>query len=108
MEMLISNISIAGLFFVSSEMLNSITRAGFAGISLVSLVALLSVPLFAQDEVRVTSPNGQIEFRVGTAQPEGDLPGLAYQIHYRGKPVINTSFMGFDVLHQEPMLGEKV
>jgi len=70
-------------------------------------VALCALPLLAQDEVRVTSPDGQIEFRIGTASPSRPtrtrLPD-----HYRGKPVLETSFMGFDVLNQEPMLGEKV
>jgi hypothetical protein len=75
------------------------------------MAALAALPVHAQDEARVVSPDGQIEFLLGVAEPKTDhaaLPGLAYQIHYRGKPLIDVSYLGFDVLNQEPLLGEKV
>ena len=73
---------------------------------LISLL-LLPVALQAQDERRVVSPNGQIEFRLFVAQPEGALWGrIAYQVSLGGKPLITTSWMGLDILNQEPFLGE--
>jgi len=63
--------------------------------------------LKAQDERRVVSPNGQLEFRLFVAQPEGALWGrIGYQVFFRGKPVIATSWMGLDIRDQEPFLGE--
>jgi alpha-glucosidase len=73
------------------------------------LIALLVLPftLKAQDERRVVSPNGQTEFRLFVAQPEGALWGrIGYQVFLRGKPVIATSWMGLDIRDQEPFLGE--
>jgi hypothetical protein len=63
----------------------------------------------AQDERRVTSPNGQIEFRLFIAtQPDNNLSRVAYEVLYRGKPLLKTSFMGLDIEAQEPLLGENV
>jgi Glycosyl-hydrolase 97 N-terminal len=73
------------------------------------LLALLVLPLTlkAQDERRVLSPNGQIEFRLFVAQPEGALWGrIGYQVFFRGKPLLATSWMGLDIRDQEPFLGE--
>jgi alpha-glucosidase len=71
-----------------------------------ALVLLASTAL-AQDERRVTSPNGQIEFRIFVAtQGNSNLSRIAYQVFYRGKPLLDTSFMGLDILDQEPLLGE--
>jgi alpha-glucosidase len=73
------------------------------------LIALLVLPftLKAQDESRVVSPNGQLEFRLFVAQPQGALWGrIGYQVFFRGKPVIATSWMGLDIRDQEPFLGE--
>ncbi|MBZ5624896.1 MAG: glycoside hydrolase family 97 N-terminal domain-containing protein [Acidobacteriia bacterium] len=64
---------------------------------------------FAQDERSVASPNGQLECRLFTAQPEnGALFRLAYQVFFRGKRVIDTSFLGLNIRYQEPLLGENV
>ena len=61
-----------------------------------------------QDERRATSPDGRIEFRVGPApQAPGYLSRLAYEVTVDGRAVIARSYMGFDVLNQEPLLGEK-
>ena len=73
------------------------------------LLTLLLLPfiLKAQDERRVLSPNGQLEFRIFVAQPEGALWGrIGYQLFFRGEPVIATSWMGLDIRDQEPFLGE--
>jgi len=73
------------------------------------LIALLLLPftLKAQDERRVVSPNGQLEFRLFVAQPEGALWGrVGYQVFVGGKPLIATSWMGLDIRDQEPFLGE--
>jgi hypothetical protein len=69
---------------------------------------LLPFALPAQDERRVSSPNGQVEFRIFVAQPnDGGLGQLAYQVLYRGKPALDLSWMGLDIYNQQPLLGEK-
>ena len=69
---------------------------------------LLPFALLAQDERRISSPNGQVEFRILVAQPnDGGLAQLAYQVYYRGKPALDLSWMGLDIYNQQPLLGEK-
>jgi len=59
------------------------------------------------DERHVVSPDGQLEFRIFEGQPKGALwSRLGFQIDYRGKPVLATSWIGLDMLYQEPYLGE--
>jgi alpha-glucosidase len=72
------------------------------------LCALLPLALQGQqDERRVVSPNGEVEFRLFVAQPNGALfSRLGYQVFFRGKPLIATSWMGLDIRDQEPFLGE--
>jgi hypothetical protein len=61
----------------------------------------------AQDERRVASPDGQLEFRIRMASQEiSALSRLAYQIFYHGKPLIDTSYLGLNIRFQEPLLGE--
>ncbi len=75
----------------------------------VALALLLTAAGQAQDERRVVSPDGQTEFRLYLAQPEGGLMArLAYRVNYHGAPLIETSFLGFDIKNQEPLLGENV
>ena len=63
----------------------------------------------AQDERIVKSPDGQLEFRLFTALPDGAiLNSLAYQVWLSGKPVIDTSYLGLEILFQEPLLGDNV
>jgi hypothetical protein len=62
----------------------------------------------AQDERRVASPNGQMEFRLFIAREENNLSRLAYEVFYRGQPLVKTSFLGLDIEAQEPLLGENV
>ena len=77
------------------------SRAGLAVLLLVPAVSL-----FAQDARSVTSPDGQIEFRIFLAQPEpGALFQLAYQVFFRGKRLLDTSFLGLEIHNQEPILG---
>jgi len=76
----------------------------------VFLLALLLMPLAlkAQDERRVVSPNGQLEFRIFVGQPKDGLyPRIGYEAFFRGKPLIATSWLGLDIRFQEPFLGEK-
>jgi hypothetical protein len=69
----------------------------------------LGCAAFAQDERRVTSPNEQIEFRLFIAtQENSNLSRIGYEVYYRAKPLVRTSFLGLDVLDQEPLLGENV
>jgi len=70
---------------------------------------LLATTAAAQDERRVTSPNGQLEFRLFVAtQPNSNLSRIAYEVSYRNKPLIATSYLGLDIQDQEPLLGENV
>ena len=63
---------------------------------------------FSQDERTVTSPDGQVEFRIRVALPEpAALNQLAYEVRFHGKPLISTSFLGLDILYQ-PLLGAKL
>jgi hypothetical protein len=79
-----------------------------------ALCGLFAVCLFsgaarAQDERSVKSPDGQVEFRLFTSLPEGSIFNcLAYQVWLRGKPLLDTSYLGLSVLFQEPLLGENV
>lgn len=61
------------------------------------------------DSIQVASPDGQIEFRLMIAQPPESytLPRLAYQVSFRGKRLIDTSFLGLEIQDQ-PLLGENV
>ncbi|MEO8594429.1 MAG: glycoside hydrolase family 97 N-terminal domain-containing protein [Candidatus Solibacter sp.] len=74
----------------------------------------LALPLLAgaaraQDLRRVQSPNSQLEFRLFVSQPEpGNLFRLGYQVQYRGKPLLDTSYFGLNLHNQEPVLGENV
>jgi alpha-glucosidase len=74
------------------------------------LVATLLLPLALQgqqDERRVVSRNGQVEFRLFVGQPEGAIfSRIGYQVFFHGKPLIATSWMGLDIRDQEPFLGE--
>jgi hypothetical protein len=79
----------------------------------VTLATLLCLALaqraLAQDERRVTSPNGQLEFRLFIAtQGNSNLSRIAYEVFLKGKPLITTSFLGLDIVDQEPLLGENV
>ena len=72
-------------------------------------LVILACTAFAQDERRVASPNGQIEFRLFIAtQGNSNLSRIAYEVFFRGKPLVNTSFLGLDIQDQEPLLGENV
>jgi alpha-glucosidase len=73
------------------------------------LIATVLLPgiLQAQDERRVASLNSQFEFRLFVGQPKGALWGrVGYQVFFRGKELIATSWMGLDIRDQEPYLGE--
>ncbi len=72
-------------------------------------IALLLAPCAAkaQDERRVVSPNGEFEFHIFVGQPKDGLwPRIGYQVSFRGKPLIATSWMGLDIRDQQPLLGE--
>ena len=62
------------------------------------------------DQVSVKSPSGQIEYRLFLAeQPDPSLPYLriAYQVYFRGKLLMDTSFLGLNIRDQ-PILGTNV
>src|SRR5579871_5763121 len=73
-----------------------------------SVFLLAAGSAFSQDVRTLVSPDGQLEFRIFIAEPEpAALNQIAYQVRYRGKPLINTSFLGLDILYQ-PVLGAKL
>jgi alpha-glucosidase len=70
-----------------------------------SLAAFASAS--AQELRTVTSPDGQIEFHAFVTRPSPALEDqLAYQVSYRGKPLLGPSLLGFDIRNQN-LLGEK-
>jgi alpha-glucosidase len=79
------------------------------GVKPLAAVFLLGSVLLAQDVRRIASPDGQLEFRIFETQSErGGLSRLAYRILKQGKPLVDTSFLGFNIHNQEPFLGENV
>jgi alpha-glucosidase len=76
---------------------------------LVCLLPLLAGAAHAQDERKIVSPDGQLEFRLFTYVPEGNgLNTIGYQLRWRGQPLIDTSGLGIFIHWQEPLLGENV
>jgi alpha-glucosidase len=76
---------------------------------LLCLLPLLAGAAHAQDERSVVSPDGRLEFRIFTVLPPGaGLNTLAYQVWLRGKPLIDTSYLGWNIHFQEPLLGESM
>jgi hypothetical protein len=73
------------------------------------LLLVACVPALADDVRQVASPNGQLEFQLFTTPPEpGDWTRLAYRVFRNGKLIMDTAFLGFDIVDQEPLLGENV
>src|SRR5579862_5755198 len=73
------------------------------------LTALSALPLAAQtDQLNVSSPDGQITFRLAISLPKQDYALLrpGYEIAYRGKPIMDTSYLGLLIHEQVPILGE--
>jgi alpha-glucosidase len=71
------------------------------------LLVFFCSPAFAQDERRVVSPDGKVEFYLFVnGQEESNLSRVAYQVRVSGKVLVDTSFMGFDIYTWEPLLGE--
>lgn len=72
-------------------------------------LTILCPAAHATDDRAVKSPDGKLEFRLFTSLPEGSILNcLAYQVWRDGKPVLDTSYLGLDILFQEPLLGENV
>lgn len=74
------------------------------------LLATASLGFAEGDLIKVTSPNGQIEFRLMISQPpvEFALPRVAYQVYFQGKRLIDTSYLGYEIEDPVPLLGENV
>lgn len=69
------------------------SRRAFLAKAVVAPLIFTQIPLaeaFAPDEVRLASPNGQIQFRLTYK----NAPRLNYQINFRSKPVIETAQIG--------------
>lgn len=81
-------------------------RASLSGVLFIGLL-LTPWALKAQDERSVVSPNGEFEIHIFVGQPKDGLwPRIGYQVAFRGKPLIATSWLGLDIRDQEPFLGE--
>ena len=66
------------------------------------------ISTWAQDERHVSSPDGQIHFRIFLIQPApAEFVRIAYQVFFHGKPLLDTSYLGLDI-HDQPLLGENV
>jgi alpha-glucosidase len=77
--------------------------------SLLCLLPLLAGAAHAQDDRKIISPDGRLEFRLFTTLPaDAQLNSLAYQVRRDGKLLIDTSCMGLDIHFQEPLLGENL
>jgi len=61
----------------------------------------------AQDLHSLRSPDGNLEFRLFVSESPSTLPRIGYQLLYKGNLVLDTSYLGFDIEYQEPILGEK-
>jgi hypothetical protein len=76
---------------------------------LLACTAFAPVAFAQNDERRVTSPDGQLEFRLFIAtQGNSNLSRIAYEVFLKGKPLVSTSYLGLDIADQEPLLGENV
>lgn len=78
--------------------------------SLALVCLAVAAAAFAEtDSVQVASPDGQLVMRLFIVSPKDSLlVRLAYQVAYRGKPLIDTSLLGIAIHDQEPILGENV
>jgi len=72
--------------------------------------AICALPLAAQtDLLSVSSPDGQIQFRIAISLQQKEVYALlrpGYEISFRGKPVLETSYVGLRIYEQDPLLGE--
>jgi alpha-glucosidase len=72
-------------------------------------LAIFCPAAHATDDRAVKSPDGKLEFRLFASLPEDSILNcLAYQVWRDGKPLLDTSYLGLDILFQEPLLGENV
>jgi hypothetical protein len=79
------------------------------GLARLSFCFLAAACACAQDVRAVTSPNGQLEFRLFVGQPpDSGLSRLAYQVYLAGKRILDTSYLGIDITPQEPLLGQYI
>lgn len=65
---------------------------------------------YQEDLHIVRSPDGAVEFQIFVGQPvvveSAVLPRMAYRVLYKGMPLLETSFLGFELRAQNP-IGEK-
>ncbi len=75
-----------------------------------ALLLAALVPVFAEtDTVSVSSPDGQLVFRLFVVSPkDAVLVRLAYSVTFHGKLLMDTSLLGIALQNQEPFLGETV
>lgn len=78
--------------------------------ALLRLAATAQSASYEEDLRSARSPNGEIEVQVFVGQPvvaeTSVLPRMAYRVLYKGQPIVETSFLGFELRAQNP-LGEK-
>ena len=70
------------------------------------LLITATIVAFGEADLRTAkSPDGQVEFRIFFEPQKDDYIRLAYQIKYKGKLMMDTSYMGV-VIHDQPLLGQ--
>jgi alpha-glucosidase len=73
------------------------------------LFLLLATCCFAQDTLKIASPDGRIQVELSILIDSRDtFDRLSYQVTYQGKPLLATSYMGLWMRYQEPILGENL
>jgi alpha-glucosidase len=90
--------------------MHSTLSAAVFAFSATSLFAQSAMTSFQEDLQTVRSPDGRIEFQIFVGQPvvteTSVLPRMAYRVLFQSKPLLETSFLGFELREQNP-LGEK-
>lgn len=93
--------------------MRTVRRLGFAAATFGAMLALAQsgpASSYQEDLRSVRSPDGKLEIQVFVGQPMAAetalLPRMAYRVLYLGKPIVETSFLGFELRAQNP-LGEK-
>jgi alpha-glucosidase len=79
--------------------------------SLRPLLLLLAAPCaFAQNSLHMASPDGRITLQLSVFLPPepGSFLRIGYEVSFQGQPLLDTSYLGFLIHNQEPLLGENL
>jgi len=98
---------------MSHRMLTRAPKTSTPFLIAVGIATALLAPapaLAPTDTLRIISPDGQIEFRLSISLPKENYAWIrpGYEVTYRGKPLMDTSYLGLNLRYQDPLLGENV